>query len=196
MIEAPTKGGSFGLEFGTPATPAVAEVKESSTQTKSTAAVKHKHKPSKRLVGYTAVLVEPFTVENGKSTKDFPAGEEASLQLAAMTALRASKIFDHVVDGTQKTEEPLSSEARLRQRVNGWPHGWASMARRLLMHIPESTGANYRAFCERFPSTCLRRYRLSQIFRIEIFEASLSVLREAIGVFAKPQQGLSDQEDV
>ena len=38
-------------------------------------------KAGKPLAGYTAIQVEPFTVEKSQLTKDFPAGEETSLQL-------------------------------------------------------------------------------------------------------------------
>ena len=56
-------------------------------------------------------LVEPFTVENGRLTRDFPAGEEANLRLSAIAALRASGIFEKVDDGSQtRSEEPPSSE--------------------------------------------------------------------------------------
>jgi hypothetical protein len=66
-------------------------------------------KVSKPLAGYTAILVEPFTVENSQLTKDFPAGEEANLQLSAIVRLRASGIFETVIDGSQKAPEPPPS---------------------------------------------------------------------------------------
>lgn len=62
-------------------------------------------KASKPLAGYTAVLVEPFTVENNQLTKDFPAGEEANLQLSTLVRLRARGIFESVIDGSQKSSE-------------------------------------------------------------------------------------------
>jgi hypothetical protein len=73
-------------------------------------------KASKPLAGYTAILVEPFNVENSQLTKDFPAGEEANLQLSAIAGLRASGMFEKVVEGSQKPpEEPNSSEASAKQ---------------------------------------------------------------------------------
>jgi hypothetical protein len=66
-------------------------------------------KASKPLAGYTAILVEPFTVENSQLTKDFPAGEEANLQLSVIVRLRASRIFETVIDGSQKAPEPPPS---------------------------------------------------------------------------------------
>jgi hypothetical protein len=73
-------------------------------------------KASKPLAGYTAILVEPFTVENSQLTKDFPAGEEANLQLSAIADLRASGMFEKVVEGSQKpSEEPLSSEPSAKE---------------------------------------------------------------------------------
>jgi hypothetical protein len=68
-------------------------------------------KTNKPLAGYTAILVEPFTFEKSQLTKDFPAGEEANLQLSAIVRLRASGIFETVIDGSQKSsEQPPSSE--------------------------------------------------------------------------------------
>jgi hypothetical protein len=65
----------------------------------------------KPLAGYTAIVVEAFTVENGQPTKEFPAGEEANLQRSAIAALRASGIFEKVVDGSQtSSEEPPPSQ--------------------------------------------------------------------------------------
>jgi hypothetical protein len=76
-------------------------------------------KASKPLAEYTAVLVEPFTVENNQLTKDFPAGEEANLQLSTLARLRASGIFETVIDGSQKSsEQPLPSEPSAK----GGPH--------------------------------------------------------------------------
>ena len=68
-------------------------------------------KASKPLAGYTAVLVEPFTVENSQLTKDFPTGEEANLQLSTLARLRASGVFESVIDGSQKSSgQPPPSE--------------------------------------------------------------------------------------
>jgi len=73
-------------------------------------------KAGKPLAWYTAILVEPFTVENSQLTKDFPAGEEANLQLSAIAGLKASGIFEKVVHGRQKpSEEPLSSEPSAKE---------------------------------------------------------------------------------
>jgi hypothetical protein len=73
-------------------------------------------KTSRPLAGFTAILVEPFTVENSQATKDFPAGEEANLQLSAIVGLRASKLFETVIDGSSKpVEEPPSSEPSARE---------------------------------------------------------------------------------
>jgi hypothetical protein len=58
---------------------------------------------SRPLAGYAAILVEPFTVENSPLTKDFPAGEEANLQLSTLARLRASGVFETVIDGSQKS---------------------------------------------------------------------------------------------
>jgi hypothetical protein len=70
-----------------------------------------KQKTSKPLAAYTAILVEPFTVENSQATKDFPASEEGNLQLSTIAGLRASKLFDSVIDGSPNpAEEPPSSE--------------------------------------------------------------------------------------
>ena len=67
---------------------------------------------SKPLAGYTAVLVERFTVEDNQLTKDFPAGEEANLQISTLARLRASGIFEIVIDGSQKSsDQPPSSES-------------------------------------------------------------------------------------
>lgn len=66
-------------------------------------------KAGKPLAGYTAILVEPFTVENSQLTKDFPAGEDENLQLSAVAGLRASKMIEKVVDGSQKSSEPPPS---------------------------------------------------------------------------------------
>jgi hypothetical protein len=60
---------------------------------------------SKPLAGYTAVLVEPFTVENSQLTKGFPAGEEANLQLTTLARLRTSGFFETVIDGSQKSSD-------------------------------------------------------------------------------------------
>jgi hypothetical protein len=73
-------------------------------------------KASKPLAGYTAVLVEPFTVENNQLTKDFPMGEEANLQLSTLARLRACGIFETVIDGSQKSsEQPPFSEPSARE---------------------------------------------------------------------------------
>lgn len=73
-------------------------------------------KRGKPLAGYTAILVEPFMVENGQLTKDFPAGEEANLQLGAIAALQASRIFEKVIDGSKKSsQEPPSSEPSAKE---------------------------------------------------------------------------------
>ena len=68
-------------------------------------------KAGKPLAGYTAVIIEPFTVENNQLTKDFPAGEEANLQLSTLARLRTSGIFETVIDGSQKSsDQSLPSE--------------------------------------------------------------------------------------
>ena len=68
-----------------------------------------KQKTGKPLAGYTTILVEPFTVEKNQLTTDFPAGEEANLQLSAMSGLRESGIFEKVLDGTRNSREELPS---------------------------------------------------------------------------------------
>lgn len=77
-----------------------------------------KQKTSKPLAGYTAILVEPFTVEKNQLTTDFPAGEEANLQLSTVLGLRESSIFEKVLDGTQNSRgespsaEPSTNEGQ------------------------------------------------------------------------------------
>ncbi len=76
----------------------------------------------KPLAGYTQILVEPFTVENSQLTKDFPPGEEANLQISTVVRLRASGIFETVMDGSQKSPEASlpsepSAEANPRQLI-------------------------------------------------------------------------------
>ena len=72
-----------------------------------------KQKTSKPLAGYTAILVEPFTVEKNQFTTDFPAGEEANLQLSTVLGLRESGIFEKVLDGTQNSrgESPSAEKS-------------------------------------------------------------------------------------
>jgi hypothetical protein len=73
-------------------------------------------KTSRPLAGFTAILVEPFTVENSQATKDFPAGEEVNLQLSTIGGLRLAGIFEKVIDGSPKpTKEPPSSEPSARE---------------------------------------------------------------------------------
>jgi hypothetical protein len=70
-----------------------------------------KQKTSKPLAGYSVIVVEPFIVENSQATKDFPAGEEANLQLSTIAGLRASALFEKVIDGSTKpAERPPSPE--------------------------------------------------------------------------------------
>jgi hypothetical protein len=64
---------------------------------------------SKPLAGYTVILVEPFTVESSQATKDFPEGEEANLQLSTIVSLRASELFEKVIDGSAKPAEGAPS---------------------------------------------------------------------------------------
>ncbi len=66
-------------------------------------------KTSKPLAGYTAIVVEPFTVENSQATKDFPTGEEANLQLSTIIGLQGSALFENVVDGSAKPAEGAAS---------------------------------------------------------------------------------------
>src|ERR1017187_1135699 len=76
-------------------------------------------KAGKPLAGYTAIRGEPFTVENSPLTIDFPAGEEANLQLSAIARLRASGIFETVIDASQKSsDQPPPSEPSAK----GGPH--------------------------------------------------------------------------
>jgi hypothetical protein len=75
-------------------------------------------KAGKPLAGYTAIRVEPFTVENSPLTIDFPAGEEANLQLSAIARLRASGIFETVIDASQKSsDQPPPSRAFRKRRA-------------------------------------------------------------------------------
>ena len=79
-----------------------------------------KQKTSKPLAGYTAILVEPFVVENSQATKDFPTGEEANLQLSTIVGLRGSKLFENVIDGSPKpAEKPPSSEPSAKEGQRG-----------------------------------------------------------------------------
>ncbi|HTR23644.1 MAG TPA: hypothetical protein VMI10_06635 [Terriglobales bacterium] len=89
-----------------------------SAQTSSQSEVKQK--AGKPLAGYTAILVEPFAVEKNQFTTDFPTGEEANLQLSAMSGLRQSGIFDKVLDGTRRSEEgalPAEASTNAGQRI-------------------------------------------------------------------------------
>ena len=75
-----------------------------------------KQKTSKPLAGYTAILVEPFTVEKNQLTTDFPAGEEANLQLSTVLGLLESRIFEKVLDGTKNSRgESPSAENSTRE---------------------------------------------------------------------------------
>jgi hypothetical protein len=74
-------------------------------------ALVQQQKATKPLAGYTAVRVEPFTVENSQLTKDFPAGEEANLQLSTYARLQTERVFDTVTDGSKKSsDQPSPSE--------------------------------------------------------------------------------------
>src|SRR5712692_4840958 len=80
---------------------------------------------------------------------------------------------------TKRQSAPLSrNEVRFRHHANGWPPVWASIARRWQMRIPESTGASTERSANGFVPVADRRYRLSQIFCAEVFDAGLSVLRK------------------
>ena len=72
-----------------------------------------KQKTSKPLAGYTAILVEPFTVEKNQLTTDCPVGEEANLQLSTVLGLRESGIFKNVLDGSQNSrgESPSAEKS-------------------------------------------------------------------------------------
>jgi hypothetical protein len=77
----------------------------------STPPAKAKQKANKPLAGFNVIVVEPFTVEKGEPTKDFPPGEEVNLQLGAVARLVESGMFEKVIDGTQKpSETPQPSE--------------------------------------------------------------------------------------
>lgn len=80
---------------------------------------KGQQKTSKPLAGYTAILVEPFTVEKNQFTKDFPAGEEANLQLSTVLGLLESRIFEKVLDGTKNSrgESPPTEDSTREGRV-------------------------------------------------------------------------------
>jgi hypothetical protein len=109
-----------------------AEAKESSAQTMPPAEVNQE--TSKPLAGYTEIMVEPFTVENGHLTKDFPAGEEGNLQLSAIAALRASGIFEKVDDGSQpSSERPVAKEGQRKVILSGT----------VIAFRPGSSGARY-----------------------------------------------------
>jgi len=72
-----------------------------------------KQKTSKPLAGYTVILVEPFSVEKNQLTADFPAGEEANLQVSTVLGLLESRIFEKVLDGTQNShgESPSAEKS-------------------------------------------------------------------------------------
>ncbi len=100
---------------------------------------------SKPLDGYTAILVEPFTVENSQATKDFPTGEEANLQLSTIAGLRASELFEKVIDGSPKpvegspSSEPSTKEGQRRVILSGAVIGFSkgnSGARLLTWPLP------------------------------------------------------------
>jgi len=97
------------------------------------------------LDGYTAILVEPFTVENSQATKDFPTGEEANLQLSTIAGLRASELFEKVIDGSPKpvegspSSEPSTKEGQRRVILSGAVIGFSkgnSGARLLTWPLP------------------------------------------------------------
>ena len=78
--------------------------------------VKNEQRTDKPLAGYTAIVVEPFAVEQSAATKDFPTGEEFNLQLSTIASLRASKLFEEVVDATQRPpEKPASAVLPAKQ---------------------------------------------------------------------------------
>jgi hypothetical protein len=96
-------------------------------------------KGGKPLAGYTAIVVEPYMVENSKHTKDFPAGEETHLQLKAIAALRASDIFEKVVDGNPKSSlEPPPSEPPTKEG-----HSTVILASTIISFDKGSSGARF-----------------------------------------------------
>jgi membrane-associated protease RseP (regulator of RpoE activity) len=73
----------------------------------ATALVKvDKRKP---LAGYTAIVVEPFTVTNNHHTKNLPPGVEAEIQSRTLAALKESGFFQRVGDASHDGTELLSS---------------------------------------------------------------------------------------
>ena len=104
-----------------------------------------KQNTGKPLAGYTAILVKPFAVEKNQLTTDFPAGEEANLQLSTVLGLRESGIFEEVIDGTQNsrgespTAEKSTSEGQRMVILSGIVVGFAkgsSAARVMTWPLP------------------------------------------------------------
>lgn len=95
--------------LSTQETPATENGKEKDKQK----ANQKRKQPSRPLAGYTALQVEPFTVEKSEVTKDFPAGEEANLQTSAIAELKTSNVFDQIIGGTAPSAEtpPTAGQA-------------------------------------------------------------------------------------
>ena len=63
-------------------------------------------KSKKPLAPYKAIVIEPFVVETGNATKDFPSGEETNLRLSALDTLRTSGMFEKVLENTPVPTAP------------------------------------------------------------------------------------------
>ncbi len=56
---------------------------------------------TKKLAGYTAIVIEKFGVEKNAATEDFPKGLEVVMQGRAVLKVREQKLFEKVIDGTE-----------------------------------------------------------------------------------------------
>jgi hypothetical protein len=67
---------------------------------------------TRKLAGYTVIVVEKVMVEKNSATEDFPKGMDVVLQGQLLIKLRDSKMFDRVLDGSAVVEDsaPPSSQ--------------------------------------------------------------------------------------
>jgi hypothetical protein len=80
----------------------------------------------KPLAGYTAIVVEKFTVEHGKETVGFPEGEEAVLQKSAISRFRQKQTFPEIIDGSEtaaSTESANGKRVTLSGTIVGFEKG-------------------------------------------------------------------------
>jgi hypothetical protein len=140
----------------------------------------NKHESNKPLSEYTAIVVEPFTVEQSAATKDFPAGEQANLQLRTIGGLRLSRIFEKVIDGSQKqAEKPRGSdpsekeaprEVILSGAIIGFTEG-SSGVRFMTWPLPVGVSKAKARFVFRDAETSREVYRLEKEAK---YQAALS----------------------